>query len=393
MYPNLGYLFEDLFNIRLSGPFTILFAFQSFGFMMAMSFLAGAYTVYLELRRKEKRGLLQAVAKKTIVGTPASISDLLVNGVTGFILGFKLIEIFLDLKSFTDNPQEFILSSRGNLAGGVIVAALMVYLKYREKEKQRLSKPEEKTMLVWPRQMVGDITIIAAVSGLLGAKIFDSLEHLDSLVEDPIGTIFSFSGLAFYGGLIFGAIGVLYFAYRNKIPLLHMVDGAAPGLILAYGIGRIGCHVAGDGDWGIENFISKPAWFIFPDWAWAYNYPHNVNQDGVPIPGCEGKYCYMLPHPVFPTPLYEITAALLIFSFLWLIRKRITVPGMLFSIYLILNGIERFFIEKIRIDIKYHFFGLTATQAQIIAVGMIAIGIGGLIFLPAMYKKAQRSTI
>ncbi|MBA2407723.1 MAG: prolipoprotein diacylglyceryl transferase, partial [Chitinophagales bacterium] len=250
MYPNLGYLFEDLFNIRLSGPFTILFAFQSFGFMMAMSFLAGAYTVYLELRRKEKRGLLQAVAKKTIVGTPASISDLLVNGVTGFILGFKLIEIFLDLKGFTDNPQEFILSSRGNLAGGVIVAALMVYLKYREKEKQRLSKPEEKTMLVWPRQMVGDITIIAAVSGLLGAKIFDSLEHLDSLVEDPIGTIFSFSGLAFYGGLIFGAIGVLYFAYRNKIPLLHMVDAAAPGLILAYGIGRIGCHVAGDGDWG-----------------------------------------------------------------------------------------------------------------------------------------------
>jgi prolipoprotein diacylglyceryltransferase len=101
----------------------------------------------------------------------------------------------------------------------------------------------------------------------------------------------------------------------------------------------------------------------------------------------------MLPHPVFPTPLYEITAALLIFAFLWLIRKRITVPGMLFSIYLILNGIERFFIEKIRIDIKYHFFGLTATQAQIIAVGMIAIGIGGLIFLPAMYKKAQRSTI
>jgi len=131
MYPNLGYFFEDIFNTRLSGPFTVLFAFQSFGFMMAMSFLAAAYTVYLELRRKENRRLLQPVPKKTIVGAPATISELLINGVTGFILGFKLIEIFIDLKGFTDNPQEFVLSSRGNLAGGIIVAALMVYLKYK----------------------------------------------------------------------------------------------------------------------------------------------------------------------------------------------------------------------------------------------------------------------
>lgn len=387
MYPNIGYLIEDLFHTRLSGPFTFLYALQSFGFMMAIAFLCAAWTLYLELKRKEKEHLLQAVPKKIIIGVPASVSELVMNGIIGFLLGFKLVAIVLDLKSFTDNPQQFILSTQGNLIGGIVLAAVMVYLKYREKEKQRLPKPEEKTILVWPHQMVGDITIVAAISGLLGAKIFDNLEHLDSFFEDPIGSIFSFSGLAFYGGLIFGAAGVLYFAYRNKIPLTHMIDATAPGLILAYGVGRIGCQVAGDGDWGIDNLNPKPSWFVFPDWAWAYNYPHNVNNDGMPIPGCEGRYCHMLAHPVYPTPLYETTIALIIFAFLWSIRKRISVPGMLFSIYLILNGIERFLIENIRVDIKYHFWGMTATQAQIIAVGMIVAGIAGLIYFPRYYKK------
>lgn len=380
MYPNLGYLFEDLFHTKLSGPFTILYALQSFGFMMAMAFLAAAWTLYLEVKRKEKLQLLKPVLRKITVGAPASVSDLVLNGIAGFILGFKIIAIAFDLNDFTDNPQQFILSLRGNLWGGIIVGALLVYLKYREKEKERLAKPEEKTVQVWPRQMIGDITMVAAISGLLGAKVFDNLEHLDAFMKDPIGSMLSFSGLAFYGGLIFGSAGCLYYCYRNKIPLLHMMDAAAPGLILAYGVGRIGCQVAGDGDWGINNTAAKPNWFIFPDWAWAYNYPHNVNQDGIRIPGCEGKYCYMLEHAVFPTPLYEITAALLIFSFLWMIRKRITIPGILFCIYLILGGIERFFIEKIRVDIKYHIAGFTATQAQMVAICMILFGIAGIYY-------------
>jgi phosphatidylglycerol:prolipoprotein diacylglycerol transferase len=160
-----------------------------------------------------------------------------------------------------------------------------------------------------------------------------------------------------------------------------MLDAAAPGLILAYGVGRIGCHVAGDGDWGIDNLSAKPSWFIFPDWAWSFNYAHNVNQTGIPIPGCEGKYCYMLENPVFPTALYEIVASLLIFGFLWSIRKKITIPGILFSLYLVLGGIERFLIEMIRIDIKYHFAGITLTQAQIIAIAMILTGTAAIIYL------------
>lgn len=383
MYPTISDLIKDLTGIYVPLPI------QSFGFMMAIAFVFAAWTLALELKRKEKLQLLKPVPKKIIVGAPASVGELVSNGVIGFILGFKLIEIVLHYKNFVDNPQAFILSTQGNLIGGIAAAALMVYLKYREKEKHKLPKPEEKIIMVYPHQMVGDITIVAAVSGLLGAKVFDNLEHLDEFFQDPIGSIFSFSGLAFYGGLIFGAVGVLYFAYRNKIPLLHMVDAAAPGLILAYGVGRIGCQLAGDGDWGIVNLNPKPSWFIFPDWAWAYNYPHNVVQEGVPIPGCEGKFCFMLPHPVYPTPLYELTFALIIFAFLWMIRKKISIPGLLFSIYLVLNGIERFFIEKIRVDIRYHFLGITATQAQIVAVVMFILGIIGIIYLPRRFKKNQ----
>ncbi len=392
MYPNLGYLLEDLFNTKLSGVFTLFYALQSFGFMMAMAFLAAAWTLYLEVKRKENEKLLLPLPRKVKIGEPASVTDLVTNGITGFIIGFKLIAIVLDLKDFTDNPQAFILSTRGNLLGGIAMGALLLYLKYREKEKERLPEPEEKIIQVWPRQMIGDITIVAAISGLLGAKILDNLEHLDAFLHDPIGSMLSFSGLAFYGGLIFGAAGCLYFCYRNKLPMLHMLDAAAPGLMLAYGIGRIGCQVAGDGDWGIDNLSPKPGWFIFPDWAWSYNYPHNVNQDGIPIPGCEGKYCYMLANPVFPTPLYEITAALLIFILLWMVRKKISVPGILFSIYLVLGGIERFFIEKIRVDIKYHYAGFTATQAQLIAIGMIVLGLAGIIFLRRKYTTSHKDT-
>ncbi len=383
MYPRISDLFNDLFGTHWVWPI------QSFGFMMAISFLFAAWTLALELRRKEKLGLIHAVPKKITVGEGASISDLVINGIIGFALGFKIVEMIFHYQDLIDDPQSFILSARGNIYGGVALAVVMMFFKYREKEKEKLPQPEERTIMVSSHQLVGDITIIAAISGLLGAKLFDNLEHIDSFLDDPLGALFSFSGLTFYGGLILGSIAVLWYASRNKIPLVHMLDSAAPGLILAYGIGRIGCHLAGDGDWGIVNMNPKPGWFIFPDWAWSYTYPHNVIQEGVPMSNCTGKFCFELPHPVYPTPLYEIFFSLLIFAFLWSIRKKIKVPAMLFSIYLVLNGIERFLVEQIRVNIKYNFLGMHPTQAEIIAVIMMLLGICGIIFLPKYYKKEK----
>ncbi len=160
---------------------------------------------------------------------------------------------------------------------------------------------------------------------------------------------------------------------------IYVADAIAPSLMLAYGVGRIGCQVAGDGDWGIDNTApNRFSWL--PDWFWAYSYPHNVLNEGIPIPGCVGQYCNMLPQPVFPTPLYEVIASLLIFAFLWSIRKRISTPGVMAAIYLILNGIERFLVEKIRINTRYNIFGFQPTQAELIAGAMIIFGIILLIY-------------
>jgi phosphatidylglycerol:prolipoprotein diacylglycerol transferase len=164
-----------------------------------------------------------------------------------------------------------------------------------------------------------------------------------------------------------------------------MLDVGGPGLMLAYSIGRMGCHLSGDGDWGIPNLAQKPSWL--PDWLWSSTYPHNVINEGVPIKDCIGRFCSELPLPVYPTALYESIICLALFAFLWSIRKRIHAPGLLFSIYLILNGLERFTIELIRVNSKYHVAGISFTQAELISSLLILLGISGAIWSIKNAKK------
>jgi prolipoprotein diacylglyceryltransferase len=157
--------------------------------------------------------------------------------------------------------------------------------------------------------------------------------------------------------------------------------------MLSYAVGRIGCHVAGDGDWGIVNNNPKPS--FLPDWLWAYNYPNNVNGVDTKMTDCiyNDQYCYQLAEPVYPTPLYETAMCLVIFGILWYYRKKIIVPGVLFFMYLAFNGVERFLIEQIRVNEKYNFAGMSFTQAQLISSLLIIIGITGIIILLKRHKK------
>jgi phosphatidylglycerol:prolipoprotein diacylglycerol transferase len=153
----------------------------------------------------------------------------------------------------------------------------------------------------------------------------------------------------------------------------------------------MGCHFSGDGDWGINNLASKPEWMSFlPDWMWAYSYPNNVLNAGVPIEGCIGNYCNQLQIPVFPTAFYEIIMALSLFTFLWTIRRKIKIPGMLFGIYMMVNGIERFFIEKIRVNTKYIIFGNEITQAEIIS---LCLFISGAIIVWILYRNNKKQQL
>jgi prolipoprotein diacylglyceryl transferase len=260
------------------------------------------------------------------------------------------------------------------MGAGILVAAIMVYLKWKEKDKVKLTKPETRTVQVWPQDRVGDIVLKAALWGFLGAKIFHNLENLEEFSRDPIGSLISFSGLTFFGGLILATIAIIYYLKKEKISVIHFADAMAPTMLFAYAAGRIGCQISGDGDWGIVNTNPKPFGWI-PDWAWAYQYPHNVVNEGVAIPGCVGAYCNQLPLPVYPTALYEIIMMFILFAIMWSFRKKVTQPGILTGVYLIFAGSERFLIEKIRVNNKYDFLPFHPTQAELISVLLIFAGI------------------
>lgn len=427
MYPNLYYVFKDWFGVEWKA----LAVANTFGLMVAMGFLVAAVVLSSELKRKEKFGWLFPREETIMVGQPASVADLLINFITGFAFAYKFAGLLIN-KPEEMSPQDYIFSAEGSLWAGLLAGAAMAALKWWERNKQKLKEPEQRIVRIWPHDRVGDIIIIGLIFGILGAKLFDNLENWDEFIKDPMGRIFSAGGLTFYGGLIMAAIAICYYGYRKGIKIIHLVDAAAPALMIAYAVGRIGCQVAGDGDWGIYNsaYINNPvgkvvlagpddfqkqldtyqAYFLLgkvqdtaggplqtvtdrtyrsleavprkaikapsfiPVWMVAYNYPQNVNSDGVILKGNRDDHNRVLPLPVFPTPFYETVLCTLLFLFLWTIRKKIKIPGIMFGIYLILNGMERFVIEKIRVNNHFSVLGFRMSQAEIIALLLIISG-------------------
>ena len=382
MYPNLYYLVQDLLGLKLNA----LKLVNTFGFFVALAFVASGYVLYSELKRKEALGEFTPLQESYVVGAPASMGELMTAFFFGFLFGFKIIGAFV-IENALNNTQAFILSLEGSWGAGILVGAIMAFLKWKEKDKVKLDKPESKSYMVWPHDRVGDVVLQAALWGFIGAKIFHNLENLDDFAKDPIGALISFSGLTFYGGLIIATIAVIIYIRKYKIRVIHFADAMAPTMLFAYAAGRIGCHMSGDGDWGIPNFNPKPfAWM--PDWMWAYTYPHNVVNEGVAIPGCIGNYCNQLPVPVYPTTLFEIIGTFILFGIMWMMRKRITQPGILTGIYLIFAGSERFLVEKIRVNNRIHSLPFEPTQAELISTILI---LAGIVFLVGSKKWFPKS--
>ncbi len=427
MYPNLYYVFKDWFGVEWHG----LSFLNTFGLMVAMGFVTAAIVLSKELQRKEKEGLLSPREETITVGKPASFSDLLMNAIVGFIFGYKIFGLFFS-KAADVNPQDYIFSADGNFLGGLLVGGFLTWYKWWDKNKQKLKEPERRNVRIWPHDRVGDIIILGLIFGIIGAKLFDNLENWDDFVKDPIGRLFSASGLTFYGGLIMAAIAICWYASKKGIKIIHLVDAAGLALLLAYAVGRIGCQVSGDGDWGIYNSayvvnadgkvveaapgdyeaqlnkqanyylkgavydkdsvlvqvtdrtyeslekVPNKSWkgpSFLPTWMLAYTFPNNVNKDGVLIPGCDEEHCRALPQPVFPTSFYETVVCTLLFLVLWALRRKITTPGVMFGIYLIVNGIERFIVELFRVNNTYSIFGFHPTQAEIISAALVLAGI------------------
>ena len=207
MYPSIYYAIKDLLGLDL--PF--LKMIQSFGFFVAIAFLVASYFWTKELQRKENEGLLHPEKIKILKGAKATSAELLTSAIFGFLIGYKLLFIALDFTAFTENTQGFLLSLEGNLMGAIIGAGISAYMKFRENDKAKLDKPIWVDEMMHPHMHVGNMILIAAFFGILGAKIFHNLENWDDFIADPIGALLSFSGLTMYGGLIVAATALMVY--------------------------------------------------------------------------------------------------------------------------------------------------------------------------------------
>jgi phosphatidylglycerol---prolipoprotein diacylglyceryl transferase len=238
--------------------------------------------------------------------------------------GHLLVQPELDIGPLTLQTFGIMFGLAFVAAGGLVARRL-----------DELGKPTD-----WAYEMV----FAALVGGIVGARVDFVIENYSEVKDDLLGNIFSGSGLVWYGGAIGGAIGVCIWAHFRRMLNLGLLDLCAPSLAIGYAVGRIGCQVSGDGDYGIP-------W----DGPWAMAYPDGSVPTDV---------------PVHPTPIYETLVMGLVVYALWRLRDSFR-PGLLFALYLVLAGLERFLVEFIRRNDEV-FLGLT--QPQLFSLAMVAAG-------------------
>jgi phosphatidylglycerol:prolipoprotein diacylglycerol transferase len=197
----------------------------------------------------------------------------------------------------------------------------------------------------------------AAIGGLIGARLLFMVENWSDFLRSPMSYIATGAGFTWYGGFIGGALSASWVALKHKIPWRRAVDCAAPALAAAYGIGRLGCHVAGDGDWGAVT-----------DVFWGVAYTDAIIGWVDPNTG--------IPYPpgvrVHPTPIYEFFQSAVIFAVLWKLRKNDYPPGTTFWLYLVLAGLARAMVEIWRINPP---IALGLSEAQWFGLVLAAIGL------------------
>jgi phosphatidylglycerol---prolipoprotein diacylglyceryl transferase len=201
----------------------------------------------------------------------------------------------------------------------------------------------------YDEELASTAVLWCAAGSLVGARLWLVVEDWPAFVRDPVGLLFTGSGFVFYGGLVGGAVAMTLFFRRHDIPWWRGADAVAPALVLGQALGRIGCQLSGDGDWGTVTTV-----------PWGMAYPHAV---------------VGWPHPpgvvVHPTPVYESLAYLAIFVLLWRWRRTPQPDGAIFCWYLVLASGARFLVEFVRIN-PVVTAGLTA--AQITSLVLIAFG-------------------
>jgi len=384
MFPLISSLFNYLFGTDFSWPI------PTFGFFVTLSFVLSCLIFRSEFDRKEREGAIKAIEEKVNVGVRVKLFIVIGYGLIGFLIGFKGWGVFIEYDSFRHNPIRWLFSAHGSWIAGVISLLFFLLFLFLAQRKSLLSPLRVETRTIRPRDLLPILLLWAGVTGFLGAKIFNVFEDGQLFGMQGFMELLDSGGLTFWGGLLFGAASYFYIGIRKGMDWRHLADIGSLGMLVAYGVGRIGCHLSGDGDWGIVNNHEKPVEWL-PQWAWSFRFPHNVLNQGEYIPGCSGKYCSILPQGVFPTSLYEATAILLVFCVLWCVRKHMKVPGMMFAIYLFVVSIERFLIEFIRVNYKFEVWGVALSEAQLVSLVLLLLALFVAGYLSVKNSIAQRA--
>jgi phosphatidylglycerol:prolipoprotein diacylglycerol transferase len=237
------------------------------------------------------------------------------------------------------------------MALGFIAANVVVT---RECRRKNLSPEFASALVIW-----------AALSGLIGGRVYDILDNLHAYRAEPASMIFSGSGFVWYGGLIGGMLGSYLVARYYKVPALEMADIAAPAAAIGQALGRVGCFLSGDGDWGIPTRLPVGVAFTHAIVGWNAQTVLTVDRAGNLV---SGFYPGVRVHPAM---LYETGLYTLVFLVLWSLREKIKVRGQIFYLYLMLAGASRFAVEFVRITPRV-LWGLS--EAQLIAIVMMVTG-------------------
>ncbi|MBT8386781.1 MAG: prolipoprotein diacylglyceryl transferase [Ignavibacteria bacterium] len=227
-----------------------------------------------------------------------------------------------------------------------------------------------------------EVTLLAIVSILIGGKLLFLIENWDKFIQEPLSFLLNPNGSTFFGGFILGLIVLYIYLKVKKIPFLFAADTLPLPLSFIYASGRIGCHLAGDGDYGIpttlpwgtnyENGIMPPS-LMFRETEIAQSFPNGVVPDNTPL---------------HPTSVYEAIAAAIIFIVLWKLTKKDWPAGRFFMLYLILSSVSRFFVEFIRLNPRIL---LGFSEAQLIAFVLGTVGFIGFYKFSNKLKKRSAS--
>ena len=214
--------------------------------------------------------------------------------------------------------------------------------------------------------IANNIILIGLVAGIVGSKLLFLIESWSDFITNPVREAFSPSGLTWYGGFLLAALCIYWYSRKLKIGFKIISDATSPALLLAYGVARLGCHFAGDGDYGFPTNL-----------PWGTDYSKGTYPPSVafrPFPEITSRYPNgIVPDstPCHPTPVYEFIICGILFMIMWKYRKSIRPDGAMFALYLVFAGIERFAIEFFRINPRFA-FGLS--EAQVISVPLILMG-------------------